>query len=257
MKSLNKKVAIITGAGQGIGEAIASKLAAEGSRVVIAEINSQTGTECALKIKQAGGQALFIRTDITKETEIKAMVAKTILTFGSLDILVNNAGKNVFYNAVNMTEAEWDATMNLDLKAAWLCAKHAIPEMLKNGNGSIINIASIHARLTIPGMFPYAAVKSGLIGLTRSLALDWGPKKIRVNAICPGWVRTKLVDEWLQMQADPISAEKEVNRVHALRRMAQPEEIANFVAFIASNEASFITGAELYIDGGLSAQFAT
>jgi NAD(P)-dependent dehydrogenase (short-subunit alcohol dehydrogenase family) len=156
-----------------------------------------------------------------------------------------------------MTEAQWDQVFAVDLKGAWLCAKHALRAMKRAGRGSIVNIASIHATLTMAGMFPYAAAKSGLVGLTRSLSLDYAPLGIRVNAVLPGWTRTRLVEEWFAMQPDPAAAEEHVLAVHPLRRIATAGEIANLVAFVASDEASAITGASLPIDCGLGIQFAT
>ena len=145
----------------------------------------------------------------------------------------------------------------VDLKGAWLCAKHALRPMKRAGRGSIVNIASIHATLTMAGMFPYAAAKSGLVGLTRSLALDYAPLGIRVNAVLPGWTRTRLVEEWFAMQPDPGAAERHVLAVHPLRRIATPAEVANLVAFVASDEASAVTRAALAVDCGLGVQFAT
>ena len=172
-------------------------------------------------------------------------------------MLVNNAGANAYFDAAAMTEAEWDAVFAVDLKGAWLCCKHALPAMKRAGAGSIVNIASIHATLTMAGMFPYAAAKAGLVGLTRSLALDAARAHIRVNAVLPGWTRTRLVEEWFRMQPDPAEAERRVLAVHPLGRLSTPLEVANLVAFVASDEASAITGAALAVDGGLSARFAT
>jgi NAD(P)-dependent dehydrogenase (short-subunit alcohol dehydrogenase family) len=256
-KRLENRVAVVTGAGRGIGRAIARKLAQEGAAVTIAEIDAQTGETTAEELRASGYRALFIPTDITEEAQITTAVEKTTAAFGKLDILVNNAGKNFYYNATTMTEAEWDNAMNLDLKAAWLCCKHALPHMVTAGGGSIINISSLHAKMTVAGFFPYAAAKAGLVGMTRSLALDWGVHNIRVNAVCPGWVWTALAQEWLDQQPDPKAFWDQTLSIHPLRRVGKPEDIANLVAFIASDEASFITGAELYIDGGLSARFAS
>jgi NAD(P)-dependent dehydrogenase (short-subunit alcohol dehydrogenase family) len=203
------------------------------------------------------GGVLFLRCDITRERDVEQAIAGTIATFGGLDILVNNAGVNTYFDATTMTETEWEQVFAVDLKGAWLCAKHALPAMRQRGGGAIVNIASLHAFMTTYGMFPYAAAKSGLVGMTRSLALDFGPEQIRVNPICPGWTRTQLVDEWLQLQPEGAAAEQRVLDQHPLRRMATPAEIANFVCFVASDEASFITGAALVIDGGLSARFAS
>jgi len=257
MGMLTNKVAMVTGAGQGIGEAIAHKLAAEGAAIIVAEINAETGARTAKTLQERGQRALFAPTDITQEAQVAAAVAAGVAAFGRLDILVNNAGKNFYYDATTMREADWDYAMNVDVKAVWLCCKHAIPHMVTGGGGAIINIASIHARMTTQNMFPYAAAKSALVGMTRSLALDWGHANIRVNAINPGWIRTVLVQEWLDKQDDPQKAEADVLRTHPLGRMGTPQDVANFVAFVASDQAGFITGAELAIDGGLSSRFAT
>jgi NAD(P)-dependent dehydrogenase (short-subunit alcohol dehydrogenase family) len=199
----------------------------------------------------------FCRADVTVEADVKRAIEDVVTRHGTLDVLVNNAGVNAYFDATEMTSAEWDRVFGVDLKSAWLCAKYALPPMKRAGRGSIVNIASIHAALTIPGMFPYAAAKAGLLGLTRSLALEYGPAGIRVNAVLPGYTRTRLVEEWLRTQPDPVAAERRVLEVQPLRRMAEPEEIANLVAFVASDEASAITGASLAADCGLGVMFAT
>jgi len=253
---LENKVAFITGAGHGIGRAIAYKMAHEGAIVALAEIDFESAQSVADELNKEGCQAFAIQTDITRETEVQAAVTQAIERFGRVDILVNNAGKNFYYDATTMSEADWDNAMNVDVKGAWLCCKYALPAMKAAKAGSIINIASVHARITAPKHFPYAAAKSALVGLTRNLALDYASYNIRVNAICPGWVRTALVQEWFDQQADPKATEDRVLSFQPLRRIGTPEEIANFVAFVASDEASFITGAELVIDGGMSIMFA-
>lgn len=253
---LEGKVALVTGAGRGIGRAIARKLGAEGAALVIAEVDPITAQEAANELIAAEGQALAAPMDITSEAQVIESVRRAVEAFGRLDILVNNAGKNFYYEATTMTESEWMAAMDIDLKGAWLCCKHAIPAMLAHGGGAIVNIASVHARITAPGFFPYPVAKSALVGMTRSLALDYGRRNIRVNAICPGWVRTELVQGWFERQSDPVAAEERVLSFQPMGRIGTPEEIANFVAFIASDEASFITGAELVIDGGMSIQYA-
>lgn len=253
---LEKKVAFITGAGRGIGRAIAYKMAHEGGMVALADIDLESAQSAAEELQKAGCQALAIQTDITHEDEVQAAVNQTMKHFGQVDILVNNAGKNFYYDATTMTEADWDNAMNVDVKGAWLCCKHVLPSMKTAKAGSIINIASVHSRITAEGHFPYAAAKSALVGLTRNLALDYAPYNIRVNAICPGWVRTSLVQGWFDQQADPKATEDRVLSFQPLQRIGTPEEIANFVAFVASDEASFITGAELVIDGGMSIMFA-
>jgi len=252
---LDNKIALVTGAGRGIGRAIARKLAREGASVSVAEINAQTAQAAADELGSAGFKAQALLTDITRESDVEAAVRQTVEVFGGLDILVNNAGKTFHYDATTMTEAEWEAAMSIDVKGVWLCCKHAIPAMLARGGGSIVNIASIHARMTAQGYFPYGAAKAAVVGMTRSLALDYGAHHIRVNAICPGWVRTEAVQSWFDMQPDPKAGESRVLSFQPLGRIGTPEDIANFVAFIASDEASYITGAELVIDGGLTAQY--
>jgi len=253
---LENKVAFITGAGRGIGRAIAYKMAHEGAMVALADIDFESAQSAVEELLRQDCQALAIQTDITRETDVQAAVSWTIERFGRVNILVNNAGKNFYYDATTMSEADWDNALNVDVKGAWLCCKHILPLMKTAKAGSIINIASVHARITAPGHFPYAAAKSALVGLTRNLALDYAPYNIRVNAICPGWVRTALVQGWFDQQTDPKATEDRVLSFQPLRRIGTPEEIANFVAFVASDEASFITGAELVIDGGMSIMFA-
>ena len=168
--------------------------------------------------------------------------------------LVNNAGRNSYADPVTMTEAQWDDVFSVDLKSAWLLARAVLPQMIEARRGSIVNIASIHSNMTYPGFFPYAAAKSGLVGLTRSLALDAGKHQIRVNAISPGYTETFLIKEFFS-QNDP-SLRQKVLDVHPMGKMAEPREIANVVAFLLSDEASFVTGANWAVDGGLSARFA-
>lgn len=253
---LENKVAFITGAGRGIGQAIAQKMASEGAAVALAEVDFASAQSTADVLLNQGYQALPVQTDITREADVEAAVSEVLKHFGRIDILVNNAGKNFYYDATTMSEADWDSAMDVDVKGAWLCCKHILPTMVAAKSGSILNIASVHARITAPGHFPYAAAKSALVGLTRNLALDYAKYNVRVNAICPGWVRTSLIQGWFDRQPDPKAAEERVLSFQPLRRIGTPEEIANFVAFVASDEASFITGAELVIDGGMSIMFA-
>ena len=251
---LKDKVAVVTGGAHGIGEATVETFAAEGARVSIFDIDIDAAR---LVIERCPGDHLAIMCDVTRESDVALAVSQTIDRFGGVDVLVNNAGKNTYFDAVEMSEADWDDAFALDLKAAWLCAKHVLPSLVARGGGSIINIASIHARLTIPGMFPYAAAKSGLVGLTRSMALDYGPHNVRVNAVSPGYTRTQLVQQWFERQPNPTEMEQKVLGFHPLGRIAAPAEIASVVAFIASDDASFVTGAEICVDGGLGARYAT
>jgi NAD(P)-dependent dehydrogenase (short-subunit alcohol dehydrogenase family) len=243
---LHDKVAVVTGGSRGIGRAIIEKFIAEGATVTNIDL-SWTGAALAP----------FVRADVTKEADVQRAMEDVRSTNGRIDILVNNAGVNAYFDAETMTEEQWEGVFAVDLKGAWLCAKHVLTGMKERRCGSIINIASIHASLTMSGMFPYAAAKSGLVGLTRSLALDYAKYGIRVNAVSPGWTRTYLVEEWFSSQPDPKAAEASVIKAHPMCRIATPMEVANLVAFVASDEASAITGSDLAVDCGLGVQFAT
>jgi NAD(P)-dependent dehydrogenase (short-subunit alcohol dehydrogenase family) len=254
---LSGKVAVVTGGARGIGRATVEKMLREGAHVTFLEVDADAGAEALGELSTSFRDVAFAPADVTVEGDVARAMRDVIARSGTVDVLVNNAGTNTYFDAVTMTEAEWDQVFAVDLKGAWLCCKHALPAMKTAGRGSIVNIASIHATLTIPGMFPYAAAKSGMVGLTRSLALDYAPLGIRVNAVLPGWTRTRQVEGWFERQPDPKAAEQHVNDVHPLRRIATPEEVANLIAFVASDEASAVTGSSLAVDCGLGIQFAT
>jgi NAD(P)-dependent dehydrogenase (short-subunit alcohol dehydrogenase family) len=247
MKRLDGRITIVTGGSRGIGRAIVDKCAAEGATVASFDLRPPDGptpAEC-------------FEVDVTRAADVERAVGQVLARHERVDVLVNNAGVNAYFDAVEMTEADWDSIFAVDLKGAWLCSKSVLPGMRARRRGAIVNIASIHASLTIAGMFPYAAAKSGLVGMTRSLALDCAPLGIRVNAVSPGWTRTQLVEEWFGLQPDPAEAEASVLRAHPMRRIATAEEVANVVAFVASDEAGAMTGASVAVDCGLGIQFAT
>jgi NAD(P)-dependent dehydrogenase (short-subunit alcohol dehydrogenase family) len=253
MRGLQDRVAVVTGAANGIGAATTHRLHQEGAKVALLDVDRTGGKVVA---DQLGAErALFIACDVTSEEQIVAAVDATIEQFGRVDILVNNAGVNAYFDAERMTLEQWEQFFALDLRACWLCSKHVLPHLRRQRRGVIINVASIHARLTVKGMFPYAAAKSGIVGLTRSLALDCGSQGIRVVAVSPGWTRTRLVEEALAQQPDPQAARAQALAIHPLGRIAEPHEIAAVVAFVASDDASFITGVTIPVDGGLSARF--
>jgi NAD(P)-dependent dehydrogenase (short-subunit alcohol dehydrogenase family) len=249
------RVAFVTGGGQGIGRAIVERFLEEGALVALADIDATAIAETLAAIGD-NDRLISLPCDVSSEAAVREAVERTVEHFGGLDILVNNAGRNSYGDAKTMTEDEWDSLFDVDLKASWLCAKHALPALETSGRGSIVNVSSLHGLMTIKGFFPYAAAKSGLLGLTRSLALEYGASNVRVNAICPGYVRTRLVQEWLDLQDDP-GVEQRVLELQPLGRIGEPGEIASLVAFLASDESSYITGAVISIDGGLGARFAT
>lgn len=253
--SLAGETAIVTGGSRGIGRAIVQLLHQEGASVLFCGRDPAVGA--ALERELDGGDALaFERCDISNEREVVALVDACCVRLGPPTVLVNNAGINANYDATEMTEDEWDRFFGVDLKASWLMAKHTLPHMKRIGRGSIVNVSSIHGFATLEGFFPYAAAKSGLLGLTRSLALDYGPSGIRVNVVCPGFTRTRLVQESIDRNEDRVAAERTMVAGVALGRIAEPMEVANVVRFLASSEASYITGASLLVDGGLTARRA-
>jgi NAD(P)-dependent dehydrogenase (short-subunit alcohol dehydrogenase family) len=196
-----------------------------------------------------------VRGDITDSAQVRDAFAALTDELGAATVLINNAGRNAYFDPVAMTETEWDQVFAVDLKSAWLCARAVLPSMIERRHGSIVNVSSLHSSLTTQGMFPYAAAKSGLVGLTRSLALEVAEHQIRVNAVSPGYVRTALVQEWMQRSAKP-DLEADLLGVHPLGRIGTPEEVAQVVCFLASRAASYVTGANWAVDGGLGVRFA-
>jgi NAD(P)-dependent dehydrogenase (short-subunit alcohol dehydrogenase family) len=256
MGSLEARVAFVTGGAHGIGRACVERLQTAGAAVVFCDIDADVGHDVADSLADGPGPVEFVPADVTSEEQVAGATAFAVERFGSLDVVVANAGIGAHFDAAAMSESEWDAFFAIDLKSLWLCAKHALPQMREQRRGSIVNIASIHAFMTSAENFPYAAAKSGVVGLTRNLALDNGKYQIRANAVCPGYTRTRMVMDGIRSAEDPAAAEREILAVHPLGRIAEPVEIANVVAFLASDEASFVTGAAILVDGGLSIRFA-
>lgn len=249
---LSDKVAIVTGAGSGIGKATAALLAAEGAKVIVVDWNKDTGAETAATIGQAGGQSVFCHADVSKHGDVQRMVNTTLDHYGKLDVLVNNAAIPLMAQLVDTTEEDWDRIQSVNLKGVFLGCKYAIPAMIRNGGGSIVNIASILGLVGDPEWVAYCAAKGGVIAMTRAAALGYGPQGIRVNCICPGDVETPLRAWEFQQSSDPERARGEVSSKYALRRLASPEEIAKCVAFLASSDSSFLTGSSMVVDGGIT-----
>jgi NAD(P)-dependent dehydrogenase (short-subunit alcohol dehydrogenase family) len=246
---LDNAVTLVTGGARGIGRAIVEVAQREGARVAFVDVETTAGRDAA---SETG--ALFVAADVTDEGQVAAAVARVRAELGSIEVLVNNAGRNAYADPVRMTEAEWDEVFAVDVKGAWLASKHVLEEMVVRRSGAIVNVASLHARLTSAGMFPYAAAKSALVGLTRSLALEVAPHGVRVNAVSPGSTRTGLFDEYLALRGP--GEEQAILAAQPLGRIAEPEEVAEVVCFLASDAASFVTGADWAVDGGFGVRFA-
>ncbi len=255
MYDFTDRVAIVTGGAAGIGGATVRRLAADGARVLIADIDRAAAEQNAKRVRDAAGIAETVVADVGSASDIAAMVDRAVGLWGRLDMLVNNAYSPTAANdtaALDTTEDAWDEGMAVLAKAVFLASKHAIPHMIKSGGGSIINISSVHGLLQAPGYLVYEAGKSAVIGMTRQMAIDYGPHGIRVNAICPGHIVTEQLQArtW---QENP-SGYRFFEEQYPLRRCGKPEEIADAIAFLCSAQASFITGHSLVVDGGLSIQ---
>lgn len=255
MTTLEGRVALVTGGANGIGRACVERLQAAGAAVVSCDIEVDAGKGAADALADGPAPVEFVPADVTSAEQMAAATTFAIERFGSIDVVVANAGIDRPFDAATMTEQEWDDFVGVDLKSVWLSVKPALPWMRERRRGAIVTIASIHAFVTSRGKFPYAGAKSGVVGLTRSLALDNAEFQIRANAVCPGYVRTRMLMRGIDSADDPEQAEREMLAIHPLGRIAEPMDIANVVAFLASDEARFVTGATLLVDGGLSTRF--
>ena len=247
---LENKVAIVTGAGSGIGEASAQRFAQEGAMVVVADIRGAKAEAVAAAIVADGGEAIAVEVDVADAVSMQAMVERAVSHYGRLDVLFNNAGTLRPGTAVELSVADWDFVMGVNVRSVFLGAKYAVPIMAAQGGGSIINTASVSGLHGDGGAVVYAASKAAVINLTRALSTDHGPQGIRINAICPGTIETPPVR---RMVADPEVLARNVN-AHALRRLGQPSEIAAAAVWLASDESSFVSGEAIVVDGGLRAQ---
>jgi len=249
---LKDKVAIVTGAGAGMGGAVAIAYAREGAKVVVVDVNEELATANVQRIHEEGGEAIFIRTDITDAEAVAVMVAQTVKRFGKVDVLYNNAGVQFMkadMRAHELSEEIWDRTHAVNLKGAWLCSKYVIPAMLEGGGGSIILVASPTGFLGVaPGYTAYSSSKGGIIGLTRVMAVDYAKDNIRVNALFPATTETPMI-------AEALTPEKRKERasIIPMGRIGQPEDVVGLAIFLASDESSFCTGGMYMADGGMTA----
>ncbi|WP_291096980.1 MULTISPECIES: SDR family oxidoreductase [unclassified Flavobacterium] len=244
------KVALVTGGSSGIGRATALAFAKKGAKIVIADWKENQETMDL--IENLGGESIFVKCDVSKATDIKALAEKTIATYGRLDYAFNNAGiEGTSAPVQDCTEENWDKTIGVNLKGVWLCMKYEIPEMLKQGKGVIINTASVAGLVGFQGLPAYVASKHGIIGLTKTAALECAQLGIRVNAVCPGVIQTSMID---RLTGNKKEAIEQFTGLEPVGRFGQPEEIANAVIWLCSDEASFVTGVAMPVDGGFVAQ---
>ncbi len=246
---LHNKIAVVTGAGSGIGRAIAELFAREGARVVVDDRYGERAAETVQRIKNAGGEALAVEADVSKKEAVETLIAQTLAAYGRIDILVNNAAVGTGDDILQIDEVDWDRGLVIVLKSVYLCCKAVLPKMIDQQSGAIVNIASVNG-LTGLGEEAYSAAKAGVINLTQNVALKYGRFNVRANVICPGTIQTPI---WqVQLEKDPQIFER-LTPWYPLGRIGQPEDVAQAALFLASDEAAWITGVTLPVDGGLMA----
>jgi NAD(P)-dependent dehydrogenase (short-subunit alcohol dehydrogenase family) len=241
-----QRVVVVTGSTRGIGAGVARRFAAEGASVVVTGRSRKPGEAVVDTITEEGGEALFVQADMRDPAEIEALIQHTVEEYGRVDVLVNNAGVQTETTASEATLSDWEFVIETDFRSFWLCAKHAVEAMPEGG--TVLNMSSNHAFLTMPGLYPYNAVKAGINGMTRAMALELGPHGITVNTINPGWVEIKRTRE--EFESDE---EYEYTKaIHPTGRLGAPADVAGLAAFLASDDATFITGESVLVDGGRS-----
>jgi len=246
---LENKVALVTGGGSGIGKATALTFHQDGAKVVVVDRNEKAAGEVAESIRSMGGDAIAIVADVSREKDVANMVAATEEQYGALHVASNNAAfSSGFKEITAWTEAEWDKVQDVTLKGVWLCMKYQLPAMEKAGGGAIVNITSVGGIRGEAKMSPYSSAKGGVIALTKTVAAEYGQRGIRVNAVAPGGIRTPAIDWYFNQMPEEKAA---TIATHAMRRLGEPEELANAVSFLLSDRASFITGHVLTVDGGI------
>lgn len=253
IERLEGKVALVTGGGSGIGRASALALATNGARVVVSDIDTDSGQATVSAIEAASGEAIFVRADVSQATDVQAMINKTIEVYGQLDCAFNNAGIEgpVGVSIADCPEDNWNQVIDINLKGVWLCMKYELAHMAKQGSGAIVNTASVAG--LVGGTFgaAYYASKHGVVGLTKAAAMEYGASNIRVNAVCPGVIRTEMAERLIK---DNTRVEGVLTAQHPLGRLGTPEEVAEAVVWLSSDAASFVTGQAMAVDGGFVAQ---
>ncbi len=255
---LKEKVSIVTGAASGIGGATALLFGEEGAKVMCADVNGDGTERVARQIGDTGGEAASLTADVAQEEDVQRMVVETVERWGRLDILFNNAGIGFGLPVTQVLEEDWDRLIDINLKGVFLGCKHAIPEMVKQGGGAIVNTASDAGLRGTAWLSTYCASKGGVVLLTKSLAVEWAQQGVRVNCVCPGVIRTPILDPFIERGQELFGGSRDaawerLAQAHPVGRVGEPEEVARAVLFLASDEASFVTGVALPVDGGLDA----
>jgi meso-butanediol dehydrogenase / (S,S)-butanediol dehydrogenase / diacetyl reductase len=245
----DQKTIVVTGAGSGIGRATALCFASEGANVVVADINLEAAEDTVGQITKGKGKAVAFKTDVSDPVSVQELVAFTIKNFAFIHTLVNNAAIHVNKTAEDTSFEEWNRQLAVNLGGVFLCSKYFLP-YLKASRGSIVNMSSVNGFFVEPTCAGYCATKAGIMGLTKAMAIDHGHEGVRVNCICPGYIDAGLAEGYFQAQPDPAQARKEAGKLHALWRIGKPEEVGRVAVFLASEDASFVTGASMVVDGG-------
>lgn len=250
------KIALVTGSGAGIGRATALKFAEEGAKVIVSDVNQPGGEETVALIGKAGGEARFVRCDVSNPESVTALLAETISIHGRIDCACNNAGiEGRIAPLIDQSIADFDTTIAVNLRGVFLCLQAEIREMLKTGGGTIVNLASVAGLIGFPGLSPYVATKHGVNGLTKNAALEYGKAGIRVNSICPGGIDTRMLDSLAEQATEGKQTSREMmDPLHPIGRIGRPEEVAELIVWLCSAKAGFVTGANIPIDGGYVAQ---
>jgi NAD(P)-dependent dehydrogenase (short-subunit alcohol dehydrogenase family) len=253
-QELAGRTAIVTGGGSGIGRATSLRLASEGANVVVVDVDRDWGMETARIVEDAGGSVVFVPADVSRESEVVDAVSRSAQSFGRIRILVNNAGVAARIPITETTEEQWDRILDTNLKGAFLFSKHVLPHLIASGGGAIVNTASNAGLVGFAGLSAYGASKGGLIQLTRSLAVEYGDRNIRVNAVAPSSTRhTRMFDARIQSSPDPDRTLQALANVNPMRRLGSAEEVAELMLFLVSDRSSYITGGVFRVDGGLTA----